>query len=173
MDAPSLIDQDGIDQGARATETRVMKFGIPLGLLLLLLSAFHAPAQNPAPAVPTHDSASGGLEAQRQGDITFISGGVGDEDRATLRQVSRDYNLHLQFAVQGSGEYLAEVNVTLTDDKGKTLLDTISDGPLFFARVPPGRYKLTVAEGGKGQTRDLNVPATGTVSESFYWKPAS
>lgn len=150
-----------------------MKFGIPLGCLLLLLSAFHAPAQNLSPAPPAQDAAPGGLEPQRQGDISFISGGVGDEDRATLRQVARDYNLHLQFAIQGSGEYLADVNVTLSDDKGKALLDTISDGPLFFARVPSGRYKLTVAEGGKGQTRDVTIPATGIVSQSFYWKPAS
>ena len=109
------------------------------------------------------------LEPQRQGEITFVSGGTGDEDRAAMRQAARDYNLRLQFAIQGTGEYLADVGVTLADASGRTVLDTISDGPLFFARVPPGRYKLTVIESGKSQSRNIAVAAEGALAQSFYW----
>jgi hypothetical protein len=131
-----------------------------------------APAQAPLPPPPAAALPSG-PEPQQQGDIGFVSGGVGDDDRAALRQMAHNYNLRLQFAIQGSGEYLADVNVTLTDEKGRTLLDTISDGPLFFAKVPPGRYKITAAEGGRTLTRAVVVPADGPAAQAFYWPAAS
>jgi hypothetical protein len=123
-----------------------------------------APAQaEQAPVAPS------GPEVQHQGNIAFVSGGVGDEDRAAMRAMARDYNLRLQFATTGSGQYLAEVNVTLSDDKGKTLLDTLADGPLFFAKVAPGRYRITVAEGGRTQSRTIVVPEASAVQQAFYW----
>jgi hypothetical protein len=122
---------------------------------------------SPPPAVPI------GPEAQHQGDVAFVSGGVGDEDRSAMRAMAHDYNLHLQFALQGSGEYLAGVNVTVTDEKGKTLLDTIADGPLFFAKLPAGRYKIAVAQGGRSQSRNVVVPTSGPVAQAFYWPAPS
>jgi hypothetical protein len=132
-----------------------------------------APPQAPVPPPPAAAFVPGSPEPQQQGDIGFVSGGVGDDDRTALRQMAHNYNLRLQFAIQGSGEYLSDVNVTLTDEKGRTLLDTISDGPLFFAKVPPGRYKITAAEGGRTLTHAVVVPAAGTAAQAFYWPAAS
>jgi hypothetical protein len=123
---------------------------------------------SPPPAIPS------GPEPQHQGDVTFVSGGVGDEDRSAMRAMAHDYNLHLQFAIAGSGEYLAGVNVTVTDEKGKTLLDTIADGPLFLAKLPPGRYKIAVAQGGgRSQSRTVVISAGAPVAQAFYWPAPS
>ncbi len=122
---------------------------------------------SPPPAVPS------GPEPQHQGDVSFVSGGVGDEDRSAMRAMAHDYNLHLQFATTGSGEYLAGVDVTVSDEKGKTLLDAIADGPLFFVKLPPGRYKIAVAQGGRSQSRTIVVPAGGPVAQAFYWPAPS
>jgi hypothetical protein len=107
---------------------------------------------------------------QRQGDIDFVSGGTSEDDRARLRAMEGDYNMRLMFAVQPSGEYLAGVNVTLIDSRGSKVLDTVSDGPLLFARIPPGRYRITVDSDGRPQTRALDVTAIGVVSQAFYWR---
>ncbi len=128
-------------------------------------------AQEPTPP-PAAATTPSGPEPQHQGDVTFVSGGAGEEDRTAMREMARDYNLRLQFATSGSGQYLAGVNVTLTDDKGKAILDTIADGPLFFAKLRPGHYKITVAESGRTQTRNITVPANAAIAEAFYW-PAS
>jgi len=131
-------------------------------MVALSLAGGSATAQQAAPPlVPEH-----------QGDIGFVSGGTGLEDRETLRGMAGDYNLHLMFAVQPSGQYLAGVGVTLNDAKGNTVLDTVSDGPLFYAHVPPGRYRVTVTSGGKAQTRDVQIAATGRAAQAFYWRQA-
>jgi hypothetical protein len=109
------------------------------------------------------------LQAQRQGNVTFISGGAGDEDRQTLQSVKSQYNLRLQFALQKSGEFLADVNVTVVDGQGRTILDTNSDGPLFYAQLPAGHYKLTVTNQGQAQTRSIAVSASGAQAIDFYW----
>lgn len=110
------------------------------------------------------------LEPQQQGNITFVSGGAGDEDRAVLRQVENQYNLRLLFAAR-NGDYLANIAVTLSDARGNAVLDTISDGPIFYARVPAGRYRLTVSNQGQSQSRDISI-GNGAVRADFYWATA-
>jgi len=153
-----------------------MRLSVPV-FLALLFSAGTAAAQSSPEAPPDQAmaalrSAAADVKApqvQKQGAITFVSGGVGEEDRSALRQMAQGYNLRLMFAVQSSGEYLANIGVTLVDAQSKTVLDAISEGPFFFAHMPPGRYKLTVANDGKSQTRSIDVAASGAVSPSFYW----
>lgn len=131
-------------------------------------------AVNPVvpPPAPTQPAAPPALQAQQQGNITFVSGGAGDEDRAALKQVESQYNLRLLFAAR-NGDFLANIGVTLADTGGRTLLDTVADGPIFYAHVAPGRYRLTVSNGGQSQSRNISLSATGAVSADFYWAAAS
>jgi hypothetical protein len=110
------------------------------------------------------------LQAQQQGNITFVSGGAGDEDRSALKQVENQYNLRLLFAAR-NGDYLANVAVTLADARGGAVLDTIADGPIFYAHVPPGRYRLTVSNQGQSQSRDVTI-GNGAMRQDFYWATA-
>ncbi|HWE75089.1 MAG TPA: hypothetical protein VG328_18150 [Stellaceae bacterium] len=110
------------------------------------------------------------LQAQQQGNIIFVSGGAGDEDRDALRQVENQYNLRLMFAAR-NGDFLANVAVTLSDARGNALLDTIAEGPIFYARVPPGRYRLTVSNQGQAQSRDISI-GNGAIRQDFYWAAA-
>ncbi|HXP74752.1 MAG TPA: carboxypeptidase-like regulatory domain-containing protein [Stellaceae bacterium] len=115
-----------------------------------------------------------GLEPPRtQGDVTYLSGGVGSDSVQAMREIERAYNLRLMFAVEGSGEYLADVRVKLVDARGRTVLDAVSDGPYFFARVPPGRYQVVAENEGNAITRSVDVSPGGAVSQSFYWRSAS
>jgi hypothetical protein len=135
---------------------------VPPAQTMPLASQLEAPAQaNEAPA----------LVPQHQGGIDFVSGGLGEGERTALRSMGARYNMRLLFALAGSGEYLADVTVKLVDAHGDTVLDTISDGPLFYARVPPGSYRITVASAGQSQTRSAEIGAHG-VSQAFYWRQA-
>jgi hypothetical protein len=130
------------------------------------------PGPTPPPPDQVQSSPSApALQAQQQGNVTFVSGGAGDEDRAALKQVESQYNLRLTFVAR-SGAFLANIAVTLADARGNAVLDTISDGPIFFARVPPGRYRLTVSNQGQSQSRDVTINDRGAVRQDFYWSVA-
>ncbi|MEQ1485672.1 carboxypeptidase regulatory-like domain-containing protein [Methyloglobulus sp.] len=82
------------------------------------------------------------VKPQTQGDVTFVSGGVGGDERSAMQAIRTDYNLSLLFSVQGSGEYLSDVKVSITDSKGNTFLETVADGPMLLASLKPGRIPL-------------------------------
>jgi hypothetical protein len=99
----------------------------------------------------------------------YISGGIGEEERASM-EASRDYfNLRLAFAAQGSGEYLSAVRVRIADLKGGELLEAVSDGPLFYARLAPGAYLVTAAYGDEAQQRRVRIGEAGAADLVLYW----
>lgn len=112
-----------------------------------------------------------GLEVKRAGDISYVSGGVGAHEQEALKQVESNYNLRLLFAVSGTGAFLAEIAVTIANPSGQILLEAVSDGPYFYAKVPAGTYQVSAAHAGRVQRRSVRVPATGAASEDFRWPP--
>ena len=109
------------------------------------------------------------LKPQTQGEVSFVSGGVGKYETDAMQSVRRDYNLHLLFAVQGTGEYLSNVKVNITDAKGNSYLDTIADGPMLFANLKPGRYTVYADLDGRISHKKVNISSGKPVSLSFLW----
>lgn len=99
--------------------------------------------------------------------VKFVSAGVGDDD--PLLATKKDYNLHLLFAKKGSGEYLADVNVSVQDAAGSTLVSTMAGGPLFFARLPPGNYRISVEFEGKPLGKSVSLGRNESKDLYFYW----
>jgi hypothetical protein len=109
------------------------------------------------------------LQPRTEGGITFISGGVGADEREALKKVEGDYNLRLMFAAQG-GEFVADVKVTILDAKGKTVLEAVSGGPRFFAKLAPGTYRITAVNNRTPMTRTVTISSKRPVSQAFFWK---
>lgn len=89
------------------------------------------------------------IKIRRQNDITFVSGGVSDQEQKVMQSLSGKFNLKLTFATEKQGKYLSDVRVHILDAQNNTLLDTLSAGPIFLADLDPGTY--TVEASGFGQ----------------------
>ncbi len=133
-----------------------MKTNVILVLFALCLTAATSSAQEPL------------LQQRTEGGITFISGGVGADEREALNKVEGDYNLRLLFAARG-GEFVADVKVTIQDAKGKTVLEAVAGGPRFFAKLAPGAYRITAVNNGTPMTRIVTISSKRPVSQAFYW----
>jgi hypothetical protein len=75
-------------------------------------------------------------------DSAFYSGGVGITEREQMQNMTRNCNLKLVFDTH-TGSYLADVNVKVQDVNGHVLIDTVSNGPWFSAKLPAGNYRVT------------------------------
>ena len=109
------------------------------------------------------------LVTQTQGDISFISGGVGGDERDAMQAISKNYNLNLLFSLDGSGEYLSDVQVRIKDTAGNSLLDTVADGPMFFAKLKPGRYDLNVEQSGHSIEKTIVIDGKQRSRLSLSW----
>jgi hypothetical protein len=78
-----------------------------------------------------------------------------------MQRLQDKYNLRLQFVQQGSGEYLAGVQIRIADAKGRTVVDTVASGPWFYAQLPAGEYAVTATSEGKLLTQRIAIKDNG------------
>ena len=111
----------------------------------------------------------GGLpQVQQQGDVSYVSGGVGLDESRALRQAQRQWPLTLRFTGPNA-EFLADVHVRIVDAHNSEVLNTTSRGPFMLVRLSPGRYTVHAKYNDREQTRSVSVPAHGNVKSAFIW----
>lgn len=69
--------------------------------------------------------------------IRTLSTGVGKEERVA----HEGYTLLIVFA-ESKGPLIAAVGLKITGQDGTMVLDTVSEGPWFYADLPAGTYKV-------------------------------
>lgn len=104
------------------------------------------------------------------GEVSYVSGGVGEASRERLNEMAKDFNLKLVFALE-SGAYLSSVPVTISDASGKVLVQATTSGPIFLARLPASTYNVTATYGGKRVEHSMAVAQHK--QEVFYFRWAS
>ncbi|HEU4844531.1 MAG TPA: hypothetical protein VFT05_09730, partial [Burkholderiaceae bacterium] len=104
-------------------------------------------------------------------NVPFLNGGVGSDQQQEMLAVRKDYNLLLTFATRGSGAFVADVHLTVTDHAGKPVLQVNGAGPLLYARLAPGSYKVEATARGLTQAQAATIPKQGPRELYFYWAP--
>lgn len=109
------------------------------------------------------------LTPQVQGEVSYVSGGIGEEERETLRGIAGDFNLKLTLASQQEGSYVGGVKVNVRKIQGPVLLEAVSEGPWFYAKLPPGRYQVSATYQEKSQQKTISIGPRGSSDLRFYW----
>lgn len=109
------------------------------------------------------------IKPQTQGEVTFVSGGVGGDEQKEMQAIRAGYNVHMLFSIKGTGKYLSDVKVRITNSNGSTVMESLSDGPMLFAKLKPGRYTVAVDRDGQVIRKTATVTGNRKVSLSFTW----
>ncbi len=107
------------------------------------------------------------LRAKSQPGISYMTGGVGLEEREAMKKEARNYNLWLEFAIS-AGNYLSGVKVRIKDAKGNVVLEEKSTGPWLLASLPEGKYLINAKIRQQGLTTSVDVPAAKKIT--LTWK---
>ena len=98
----------------------------------------------------------------------FTCGGVGQGEQDRFKGEAAAHHALVTFS-STSGAYVAGVEVKVTGQDGKVVLQGTCEGPLMLLDVPaPGRYRIDAAYGGKAQHKDVQL-GTGASKVSFTW----
>ena len=107
------------------------------------------------------------------GNISYVSGGIGEESRERLKAFSAAFNLKLVLAMK-TGEYIGDVQVSIAEKGskelgGKELVQAVAEGPVFMANLPAGSYVVTATAEGKTQRQAVTVSKGKLGTMHFRW----
>jgi hypothetical protein len=132
-----------------------MKTALAVMLTSAVLAAGPTHAQNPARVAAP--------------DVVYVSGGIGSTSRDELAAREKEFNLKLVLTIVGTGTYVSDVGLIITNSAGKTLAQHTTQGPLFMAKLPDGAYTLSATFRGQTQTRKFQVRAGRLHTEYLRW----
>jgi hypothetical protein len=104
----------------------------------------------------------------RAPEIEVLAGGIGDAELAALAMREKDFNLKLVFSLV-QGNYVADVDVVVSDAKGTKVIERSADGPFVLARLPAGEYSVTATRGGRTISRKFKIAAGRLRRENLRW----
>ena len=109
------------------------------------------------------------LQIQQQGNVSYVTGGIGAEEREALEAMQQGYNVRI-VSSEMSGAYLDATPVVIRDSAKHEVLNA-NAGPLFYAQLPVGRYKVESTNDGKTQQQDIVITKNSPpVRIHFSWK---
>ena len=108
-----------------------------------------------------------------QGNISYMSGGVGEDEAAALKRAAAGYPLELQFVQRAipRDEFLADVSVKIRDRSRTVVLDVVSQGPFLLARLPAGTYQIEADHDGVLKRQTVEIRTGKHERAVFVWAP--
>ncbi len=115
------------------------------------------------------DSEGGGaipympLEIVTERGILYISGGIGAEEEAQIKEQENMFNFRL-LITGANGEFISDINVAIKDAKDNLIINIADAGPYVYMKIPPAEYVVeAVGKDGIGKRFTFKLPETGAV----------
>ncbi|VVN77567.1 carboxypeptidase regulatory-like domain-containing protein [Pseudomonas fluorescens] len=142
----------------------VHAFILPVAALGLLMF----PMMLQAASLEPIDSSGVQVQRQEQNGITYLSGGVGEDEAKAIQQTT-GYNLHMTFAIGPENKYIPDVDVVIQKAQGQPVLTLSQAGPLVYVQLPPGKYTVVATRNGEARRDTADVGSGGARNLVFHW----
>ena len=124
---------------------------------MLVLVHAHAQLSSGSAAAPEVQHSPAGID--------YISGGAGEEDRASMAARQREFPFKLVMSASGS-EYIVADKLSVSSPQGELLL--VRDaGPIVMMKLQPGQYTLEATWQGKTERRQVRLT---TPAQTLNWR---
>lgn len=107
------------------------------------------------------------LEVQQQGNFSYVTGGIGDDEKSQLETTQHNYNLCVMNADK-AGHFSGDTRIVISDLQRNPLLDATT-GPLFYANLPKGKYIVEGYSAGQTKKQTVNISNTKPTHIRFIW----
>lgn len=97
------------------------------------------------------------LRHRKAAGVTYISGGVGTDDVARMRELAPRFNVRIRFQNLSDGASLSDIKVIILNEKRINIMNIVTEGPLLYIKISPGRYYLAAVYENTVQERMLVV----------------
>jgi hypothetical protein len=139
-------------------------FLLPIAAIGLLM----IPVMSLAASLEPVDNAGVQAQRQEQNGITYLSGGIGEDESKAIQQTT-GYNLHMTFSVGADNQYIPNVDVLIQKAPGQTVLTLSQAGPLVYVQLPPGKYVVVATHNGQERRDTTDVGSGAPRNLVFHW----
>jgi hypothetical protein len=101
---------------------------------------------------------------------TYLNGGIGADEQATMRRVAKEFPLRLVFSQGKDGAFLADIPIVISDSSANSILALRAAGPMLYVMLPPGRYKVSARFNGVTRTQQVTVSGNDGKELYFHWE---
>jgi hypothetical protein len=108
------------------------------------------------------------LEEKTFGTIRYLAGGVGEDEKEEITRRQKDYSLRILTAQRGSGNFIADAQVTILRGRDQ-IFTAVMDAPYLLVALDPGTYTVRVEFQGKPQERRVSIRPRGQAQLYLYW----
>lgn len=99
----------------------------------------------------------------------YQNGGIGQDEQAAMRKTAKDWPLRMVFSERKDNEFVANVKLLVTDQRGAPLLQLDHAGPMTYAMLPAGKYRITATMGGVTESREVALDGKQGRDVFFHW----
>ena len=111
-------------------------------------------------------------EAQRSQGVSYIAGGVGEEESTAILAEAKQWPLLLELSQleNGRGVWIFGSQIKIANTKGAMIFDAKADGPYMLVNLDAGDYVIQASYQGVEQKRAISIKAGQPQKISIFWK---
>lgn len=111
-------------------------------------------------------------KTQKQGEITYITGGVGEDESKAIKDDAKNWPLIIDFSrhLENRDAWISQVYVRILDVKGNGIFEVTTDGPFLLVNLPSGSYVLTATYLSITKTQKIQIVDGKPLRASLNWR---
>lgn len=106
-------------------------------------------------------------QSELKQQVTYVTGGIGDDERAAIESAKHNYNLHV-ISSEKDGAFVGDTQLAIYNRAGSQVL-AAEAGPLFYAELPPGKYTISAQSAGIQQKKTVTISRENESNLHFVW----
>lgn len=110
-------------------------------------------------------------EIQSRSNLSCMMGGIGADETEAMRLEAKKWPLNVEFTEQQGKVYpwVSGAQLQILNQTGKVIFNEICNGPLFLAKLTPGKYQLVATYEGVTKRKSVFIEEGKPSKVSFTW----
>ena len=111
-------------------------------------------------------------DTQYSQGISYISGGVGEEESQAILAEAKQWPLLLELSQleNGRGVWIFGAKIKIANANHQVIFDAQADGPYILINLPLGQYQIEAAYQGVTQRKAVNIQGSASQKLAIFWK---
>lgn len=111
-------------------------------------------------------------DTQYSQGISYISGGVGEEESQAILSEAKQWPLLLELSQleNGRGVWIFGAKIKIVNTQNQVIFDAQADGPYILINLNAGQYQIEASYQGLTQKRSVRIQAFAPQKLAIFWK---